>query len=184
MLNLAQKKFINFVVDLGPKSVEELRPDYRPIFVGEGAYRQAFDVHIGQKSLGLVIKFPQCATQNAGRARKRECIKHARDEISAIDCVKADSHLLALRRYMPEVFYFDRANGVTVVQKYRPVLVSNGLVSSRFDGFVGAFEAMLNDLIPDMYYEFDSSVANFGVTKKGEYILLDTGLLGALEAKR
>jgi hypothetical protein len=43
---------------------------------------------------------------------------------------------------------------------------------------------MLKDLIPGMRYEFDSSVENFGVTKKREYILLDAGLLGALKAKR
>jgi len=174
VLNLAQKKFINFVVDISPRSVEELRPDYHPRWLGEGAFREAFDVRIGGKSLGLVIKFPLFEGGS-----NLESIEHARDEISAIDCIRADSHLLALRRYMPEVFYFDHANGVTVVQKHNPAHSS-----SRFDGFVDAFDAMLNDLIPEMRYEFDSSVENFGVTKKREYILLDAGLLGALKAKR
>jgi len=172
-VNAAQKKFIEHVVDLSPKSVEELRPDYHPRFIGEGAFRQAFDVRIGRKSLGLVIKFP------ADRADRREDIYHARDEISAIDRVRTDSHLLALRRYMPEVLYFDHAYGVTVVQKHNPAHRSG-----RFDGFAAAFDAMLNDLIPAMRYEFDSHVENFGVTKRGDYILLDAGLLGALKAKR
>jgi hypothetical protein len=80
---------------------------------------------------------------------------------------------------MPEVFYFDHANGVTVMPKYLPAYGTK-----EFDGFRDAFDAMLNDLIPEMRYEFDSSVENFGVTKKREYILLDAGLLGALKAKR
>jgi hypothetical protein len=173
-VNAAQKKFIEHVVDLSPKSVEELRPDYHPRFIGEGAFRQAFDVRIGRKSLELVIKFPLfCGRSN------REGIAHARDEISAIDRVRTDARLLVLLRYMPEVLYFDYAYGVTVVQKHNPALRSG-----RFDGFAAAFDAMLNDLIPAMRYEFDSHVENFGVTKRGEYILLDAGLLGALKAKR
>jgi hypothetical protein len=183
VLNLAQKKFINFVVDISPRSVEELRPDYHPRWLGEGTFREAFDVRIGRKSLGLVIKFPLFEGGS-----NLESIEHARDEISAIDCIRADSHLLALRRYMPDVLYFDQNNGVTVMPKYLPVYGTKKHVSIRviaeFDGFVDAFDAMLNDLIPGMRYEFDSSVENFGVTKKREYILLDAGLLGALKAKR
>jgi hypothetical protein len=174
VLNLAQKKFINFVVDISPTSVEELRPDYHPRWLGEGAFREAFDVRIGRKSLGLVIKFPLFEGGS-----NIESIEHARDEISAIDCIRADSHLLALRRYMPDVLYFDQNNGVTVMPKYLPAYGTK-----EFDGFRDAFDAMLNDLIPGMRYEFDSSVENFGVTKKREYILLDAGLLGALKAKR
>lgn len=171
-MNAAQRKFLAYVIECKPKSVEDLRPAYHPRFMDEGAFRKAFDVRLGcYKSLGLVIKFP-AGTDGATRA---ESLAHAQDEVTALGRINNETHLLALKRYMPEVLYFDATNGVTVMPKYEKVPWT-----MMFGGFVNTFECMLADLMPEMRYEFDSGNANFGLTAKKEYVVLDLGLIGAV----
>lgn len=175
----AQKKFVRLVAKHRPTEVSHLRKlGYQPRIVAEGAFRRAYVIPY----LDVVVKFPllfRDMPDNKDRtASIRDSKEHARCEIKAIRRILTEEHLLPLRRYMPEILYHDYGTGVTVVQRYRRFRWS-----AFFSGFALTFENLLNDLMPEMRYEFDSGHANFGLTEEGNYVLLDAGLIGEVNVK-
>lgn len=162
-----EKKFIRYVRNTRPKSVEDIR-DWHPRFLGKGAYRETFLVRTGarKKFLKLVIKFPL-------HNLRAENIYHAGREAKAVRRMHRDPKLLALKRYAPTILHFDRGRGVTIMPLYKPIRYNQ-----HFSGFTNTFEAMLADLLPEMRYEFDNGSRNFGYDEKGCYVVLDAGLIG------
>ena len=164
-VNAAQRQFVNFVKSRKPKKIQDLRGGryiFRPI--GSGAFRDAYAVWTkSSRDLKTVIKMPI----------DREGHSHACCEMQAINKILTTNKLLPLRRYIPEIFYYGPMTGVIIVRRYNKIPWS-----FAFYGFVTAFTDLLNDLLPQMRYRFDDGNANFGITKSGDYILLDAGLLG------
>jgi hypothetical protein len=183
-VNYAQKKFIAYVKNLRPRSVDELRPEYHPRYIAEGAYRQTFDVRRGTHSLGLVIKFPFDGTGDPLSARQIAraiaiATQHSRDDYEAITRILTVDKFIPLRRYMPKVLHFDADTGVIVMPKYKRIKLSKG-----YYVFARTLTHMVEDLIPEMIYEFDYCFKNFGIRDDGQYILLDAGLLGCVRKPR
>ena len=158
-----QRAFINYVKRARPMSVEDLRPRYHARFLNQGVYRQTFEY------AGLVIKFP-------GRDRRQENIEHSWRESQAVRRMHRDPVLVALKRYAPTILHYDRGRGVTIMPKYKKIRYNQ-----HFAGFAATFECLLEDLIPEMRYEFDNGSRNFGYDKEGCYVLLDAGLIGEVK---
>jgi hypothetical protein len=164
-VNAAQRQFVNFVKSRKPKKIQDLRGGryiFRPI--GSGAFRDAYAVWTkrSHKDLQTVVKMPI----------EKDGIKHARYETKAIGDILRLPKFISLRRYMPEIFYYEHRTGVIVVRRYEKIPWS-----FQFYGFVTAFTSMVDDLM-NLRYDFDGGSANFAITSKGDYILLDAGLLG------
>lgn len=178
-----EKRFIKFVQDTRPKSVEDIR-DWHPRFLGKGAFREAFLVRTGarKKPLGLVIKFP-CDGGFKSKAKKKwaiaDGIRHSREEVQAVRRMRKDAKLRVLRRYAPVILFHEPGTGVIIMPLYKPIRYKNS-----FYGFAQTFECMLADLIPEMRYEFDNGIRNFGLNEEDCYVLLDAGLVGAVKGKR
>jgi len=171
-----RSKFITGVKAIKPTRPEDLGYDLRMLSDrNESAYRDVFDVLVDDKSIGLVIKFPQ---RKHGKWLKRN-IAHSMFEARAIDRMHHDPQLLALKRYAPMLLWHEPETGVIVMPKYRPV--SYGEYGEYFEGFQHTFRCMLEDLIPNMRYEFDYGERNFGLNSRGDYVLLDAGLLGEVK---
>ncbi len=168
------QKFLILVENLRPTCIEDLRcKGFNFRFLAEGAYRRTYDIRFGNKSLGIVIKFPFGHSKYYRRAARN----HARAEMRAIFHINSTESTLPLRRYMPEILYSDYGRGVVVMPKYRRCCWM-----FHFYGFVQAFNNLLDDVIPQMRCVFDDGYANFGlqIDKQGneQYVLLDAGLLG------
>jgi hypothetical protein len=165
-----RNKFVNHVRNTKPSRPEDTGYDLRLLSKDdESAFRDVFDVLVDDKSVGLVIKFPQRC------ARKRN-IEHSLFEAQAVDRIRHDPQLKALRRYLPTILWHEPSTGVIVMPKYRPVKYGE-----YFEGFQQTFRRMVEDLLPDMKYQFDYGDRNFGLNSRGHYILLDAGMLGELK---
>jgi hypothetical protein len=166
-----KSKFVNHIRDTKPERPCETGYDLRLLSNREdAAYRDVFDVLVDEKSIGVIIKFPQ-----RGRALKRN-IEHSVFEIRAVDRMKHDPHLKALQRYKPTILWHEPSTGVIVMPKYRPVKYGE-----YYEGFEQTFRCMVEDLIPEMRFQFDYGARNFGLNSRGHYVLLDAGLLGELK---
>lgn len=184
-MNCAQKKFVAYVKKLRPRSITELRPEYHPRYIAEGAYRQTFDVRRGTRSLDIVIKFPFDGTGDPSLSARQVAraiaiaTQHSRDEHEAITRILTVDKFIPLRRYMPKVLHFDADTGVVVMPKYKRIKWSK-----EFSVFARTLKHMVEDLIPELLYEFDYGFANTGVRDDDTYVLLDAGLLGCVRKLR
>jgi len=166
-----RSKFVNHVRDTKPARPCETGYDLRLLSEREDcAYRDVYDVLVDDKSIGVVIKFPQ-----RGRALKQN-IEHSLFEARAVDRLKYDPQLKALRRYKPTILWHEPSTGVIVMPKYRPVKYGE-----HFEGFQQTFRCMVNDLMTNMKFHFDYGERNFGLNSRGHYVLLDAGLLGEVK---
>lgn len=167
-----RSKFIQRVRDWKPTRPEDTGYDLRLLSVDdECAYRDVFDALVMNKSIGVVIKFPK-------RKQRATNIRHSLLEAQAIQRMHHDPKLLALKRYAPTLLWHEPTTGVIVMPKYKPVKYGE-----YFEGFQQTFRCMLNDLIPEMKYDFDYGTQNFGRNSRGHYVLLDAGLLGEVKKK-
>lgn len=71
---------------------------------GAGAFREAFRF----VNCDLIVKFPRSKTTSEG-------IKHTQEEIERLRQLQKHAKL---RRYLPEIFYYDRGSGVIVMRYY------------------------------------------------------------------
>jgi hypothetical protein len=167
-----RSKFVQQVRDRKPKHPEEAGYDLRLLNDDDdSAYRDAYDVLVKNKSIGVVIKFPK-------GGRRATSIMHSLFEAEAIHRMRHDPKLLALKRYAPTLLWHEPTTGVIVMPKYKPVKYGE-----YFEGFQQTFTCMVNDLVSEMRNEFDYGARNFGLNSRGHYVLLDAGLLGEVRKK-
>jgi len=164
-----QKQFVAHIRSTKPTRPEASGYDLRMLNHRDGSsYRDVFDVLKDDKSLGIVIKFP--------KRRRKGNIMHSLYEVQAVQRMHKDPKLLALKRYAPTILFNEPNTGVIVMPKYKPVRNSE-----FFEGFLQTFERMLDDLIPERFFEFDGASRNFGINSRSSYVLLDAGLLGEVK---
>src|SRR5216684_6048992 len=85
-----------------PRSVEELRAaGVEMRLLGKGLFRKGYKI----KNCDLVIKFP------IGEEGKI----HTRDEVRRLKRLKKD---VILKRFLPEVFYYNKKSGVILMRYY------------------------------------------------------------------
>lgn len=165
-MTAAQKKFIEHVRLVNHRRPKECGYDLRRVSdPADCAFREVFDVFVKGKSIGVVIKFPK-------RKGLRDNIRHSLYEVQAVQRMREDPELLALKRYAPKILFHETNTGVVIMPKYKTIEWSE-----VFEGFQKTFLKMVIDLIPEMKFGFDTGTRNFG-KYRGHYVLLDAGLLG------
>jgi|SRR5271166_4712816 len=168
-----RSKFVNHVRTTKPMKPADVGYDLRLLSDGdECAFRNVYDVLVDDKSIGVVIKFPKHMKGRKRGARYWE-VAHSMFEAQAVERMHNDPKLVALKRYAPTILWHEPKTGVIVMPKYKAVKNSE-----FFKVFLRTFTNMLVDLIPEMKYEFDDAARNFGLNRRGHYVLLDAGLLG------
>ena len=129
----------------------------------EGMYRRVFKV----KNCDLVIKFPtvvKCLDSNT--VSKASGIEHSTAEIKRLRrLLKAGIP----RRFLPEVFYFDKKSGVIVMRHY-----------TEFDDFESQADAMgemIGRLIQKLTRVRCDDIHTENVRQQGEHaVIIDLGM--------
>lgn len=125
--------------------------------LGGGVYRESYEI----LNLDMVIKFPKYAND-------KNMIEHSVFEMRAMKKVLASKvRYLALQRYVPKVFYFDKRTGVIVMEKLQKVQwTETDFVTN-----------LLKDIMPHKSSD-DVGVGNMGKTAVGQIKISDWGLIG------
>lgn len=80
---------------------------FKLVPLDSGAYRAVVKI----KNSSVVVKFP---ISESG-------VNHARAEYNTVQKVLKNKRLEPLRKFMPEIYYFDKTSGVIVMEYYKPV---------------------------------------------------------------
>jgi hypothetical protein len=145
--------------------IQALGIPIREFGAGSGAFRKVYRV----KGLPMVIKIPRAGADN---------IAHARAEFKTICRINRFKKYKPLRKYMPEILYFDYSTGIIGMRYYKPI---------RWTPMNQAASNILEDLV-DSYWKnnwdgvTDIGSGNIGFshdkeTGNTQIVLIDLGCL-------
>lgn len=104
-----------------------------------------------------------------------KCVKHGANEIDAIRRIQTSSRLAVLRKYIPEIIYADRHNGIIVTPRYG--LYRRSTITKVISGLA---KDLIMAVSPRLKYPrsvFDICARNIGHAKDRPLVFLDLGLL-------
>lgn len=132
-------------------------------YLSSGCFRDVYRVD----DLPVVVKYPRGddAADN---------IQHAGDEWHGMRRIVANrKRFTLLVDYMPHLYYFDAATGVTLMHEYKPLPPRHHLWSEiqKIDDCVST----------TLHRSWDNHVANLGLDDKGHLVIVDLGCLGFTE---
>lgn len=140
--------------------VEALQTCNFPLqFVGDGCFRAAYHV----LGTSLILKFPHDSPD----------VEHSKQEYEAWKLLTKTKKYADLRKYLPEILFFNESSGLVVTRKYKP-LPKGRLpkdVSSLMVRFDDAIDDLFGDTTGDMHRD------NIGIDKYGRYKVLDLGYM-------
>jgi hypothetical protein len=148
-----------------PKDAQEML-DYCGLplqHIGCGQFRAAYHV----LGTSLIVKVP-----HKGRTRKRteENVQHSRDEYTVWKRMRASIRKFkALKRYMPELVYYNSLTGIIVVRKYDKLPYSK-----EHNALIRELELTVTSVMKTK--EADIHYGNLGRDEDGNVKIIDMGL--------
>jgi hypothetical protein len=127
-------------------------------FLDGGAFRKVYEI----PGLPLVLKVPISWRH----------LQHAKNEYKAWVTVSTSKKFECLRKYMPEVLYFNVNSGILLMRKYAP-LKPKRKFSKQLDEIEALVTAITGGTDADLgKYKAD----NFGLAEDGTLRVIDLGL--------
>lgn len=170
-MSLTVRKVVNRLRMWEPRNESDaLRVCELPLhFLGEGAFRTAYSI-IGTP---LILKIPQLLDGSEAYDYEGDEINigHAAVEYRTYRRIlfSKDRAIKQLHPYMPDIYYFHEATGVTLMHRYE-LLRGKGAASKRRE-----IQHLFSDTLGVCDADFHSE--NVGVDEHGKIKLLDLGCL-------
>jgi 5-methylthioribose kinase len=152
-----------------PTTIEDIAKRWSVRKCGQGAFRRVYAV----RNLDVVIKIPYACTNwwRSCAPAPSEGVKHARLEYKAWLRVMTMGRYRALKRYMPDIWYYDSRSGIVIMERYR---------KARASFFVTHIGCFIENIIEDLFnlkWELDLGADNLGIDRYGNFRLIDLGLI-------
>jgi hypothetical protein len=166
---LWEKDVVKLFKKYKPIEPEDIKPYLEGIKmrkIGSGAFRNVY--RIG--TLEIVAKFPKNKYSDFDY---EDNVNHAMHELKIINKIKKDKRYLALKPFIPTVYYANETNGVMVVE-YCPAL-RGSVVASAVQGILGSlFEILFKK---DAGTDMDIHEYNVGRNRDDQFKVIDLGLI-------
>lgn len=132
-------------------------------YIGGGAYRDTYHV-IGTS---VVIKVPRTGP---GDSKTEQNIQHSRDEFKMWHRIrKSKRKFRPLRKYLPEIIYYNSTTGIMVCRKYEKAK-RNRSANALIVELEQTVTTIMGTTYADIHY------GNLAVDKAGKFRIIDMGL--------
>lgn len=152
-----------------PQDEQDLLEHGIPLeYVGNGAFRYAYRI----PGTSLIVKIPKRKNYNGkyNEVTFDDCRDHARAEHDAYINVKHTVEFKALRKYLPEIVYFDHESGLLVMKEYK-----TRKWSRSWDAKVRELDDMVQSITGSE--DTDCHTSNIAVDERGRPVIIDLGML-------
>jgi len=161
------EKQVKAVIDRFVKEKPKNRSDLEKMglklgLIGNGLYREVYRIN----GLPLVVKL----SKNAGSSPR----DHARAEYRAVRRIQRFKKYAQLRKYMPEIHYFDSKTGVMLMHYYKPLPKGYRCIARLLDHIIELTWPYAAES------ECDVHGGNVGLGENNQPILIDMGYFSQL----